>query len=167
MLIFCDGEDEIKGTPYDASINQVFQQRQAAQKKARQPFVIVLRTQHGQYIGCTMNFPPGMVNVPEFPPLPAPPPPPAAVTAPPPAPAVAPPPTGPPLIIIGQNVETNWPPAPAPFPATNAVPAMPAGVVPAPVTNPIAPPLPVNPMPAVQTSAAPAAPAVAHRQRDG
>jgi hypothetical protein len=145
VLIFCDGEDEIHWTPYDTGINQIFKQRLAEQKRASQPFVLVLRTQLGQYAGSTMNFPPGMVSVPEFPPLPAPPAPPVVVKAPPPAPVVKLPPIGPPLIIVGTNVETNWPPMPAPPPATNAVPAT--------ATNP-APPPPTNWMPSVQTNAA-------------
>jgi hypothetical protein len=160
VLIFSDGEDQIQWTPFNAGINQVVQQRLDEQKKTRQPFVLVLRTQLGQYVGCTVNFPPGMVNVPEFPPLPAP------VKTPPPAPppeAVVnpPPPTGPPLIIIGTKVETNWPPAPAPAPTlpknpalvtpTNIIP-----VVPAAPTTPVAPPPPTNPAPEIQTNAAPA-----------
>ena len=178
VLIFCDGEDEIKWTPYDDGINRVIQQRLAEQKRTRQPFVLVLRTQLGQYAGCTMNFPPGMVSVPEFPPPPAPPTPISAPPlAPPPAPVIKPP-IGPPLIIIGTKVETNWPPPPAPPLPTNPAPVTPANVVPAtptnpvmhenPVTptttnvipttptNPVAPPLPTNPVPAVQTNAAPA-----------
>jgi hypothetical protein len=159
VLIFSDGEDQIQWTPFNAGINQVVQQRLAEQKKTKQPFVLVLRTQLGQYVGCTVNFPPGMVNVPEFPPLPAPvqtPPP-----APPPEPVVnPPPPTGPPLIIIGTKVETNWPPAPAPAPTlpANPVPVTPTNiipVVPAVPTTPVAPP-PTNPAPEIQTNAAPA-----------
>ena len=157
VLIFSDGEDQIQWTPFNAGINQVVQQRLAEQKKTKQPFVLVLRTQLGQYVGCTVNFPPGMVNVPEFPPLPAPvqtPPP-----APPPAPVVnPPPPTGPPLIIIGTKVETNWPPAPAPTLPTNPAPVTPTNIVPvvpaAPATL-VAPP-PTSPAPEIQTNAAPA-----------
>ena len=158
VLIFCDGKDEIKWTPYDASINQAFQQRLAGQNRTRQPFVLVLRTQLGQYAGCTVNFPPGMVSVPEFPPLP-PPPAPAKTTppAPPPAPVVKPP-TGPPLIMVGTKVETNWPPAPPP--PTNSAPMTPTNIVPAAPTNPVVSPLlPTNPAPAVQTNAVPAPPA--------
>ncbi len=159
VLIFCDGGDEIKWTPFDTGINQVFQQRLAEQKKARQPFVLVLRTQLGQYAGCTLNFPPGMVSIPEFPPLPKPAPPSPTPPSPtPPAPVIKPP-VGPPLVIIGTKVGTNWPPAteppmpppPAPQPATNMIPVAP--------TNPVAPPPPTNPAPAVQTNAAPAPPA--------
>lgn len=174
VLIFCDGEDEIKWTPYDAGINQAFQQRMAEQTKTRQPFVLVFRTQLGKYAGCTMNFPPGMVNVPQFPPLP---PPPAPVNTPPPAPPapVVKPALGPPLIIIGTKVETNWPPAPAAVLPTNSVPLTPTNPVeplmPTNVTaavptnsaapaNPVAPPPPTNPAPAIQTNAAPESPAV-------
>ena len=162
VLIFCDGGDEIKWTPYDAGINQVFQQRLAEQKKTRQPFVLVFRTQLGKYAGCTMNFPPGMVSIPDFPPPPAPPPP---VSPPPPPPApVIKPTIGPPLIIIGRKVGTNWPPAteppqPAPvMPATVAL-APPTNIVSAAPTNPVTPPPPANPAPAAQTNAAPAPPA--------
>ena len=172
VLIFSDGGDEIKWTPYDAGINQVFKQRQAEQKRTQQPFVLVFRTQSGQYAGCTMNFPPGMVSIPDFPPPPAPP---APTNPPPPAPPPAPvvkPPTGPPVIIIGTTVETNWPPAPPPpkpAPAvptnisppvpTNVAPVTPTNVAPAAPTNPVAPPPPANPAPAIQTNAAPAPPA--------
>jgi hypothetical protein len=147
VLIFCDGEDEIKWTPYDSGINQVFQQRLAEQKKTRQPFVLVLRMQLGQYAGCTLNFPPGMVSFPAFPPLPQP----AAVNPPPPAPVIPPQPRGSPLIIIGTKVGTNWPPAvqtnAVPAPSTNSAPAaqtnfspvMPTNVVSAAPTNSVVP----------------------------
>jgi len=141
VLIFCDGEDDVKWTPYNAGINRVFQQRLAEQKKTKQPFVLVLRTQLGQYAGCTVNFPPGMVTFPEFPPLP---PPPAPTNTPPPAPVVTPP-SRPPLIIIGTKVETNWPPMAAPTPPTNPAPVTPTNAVPATPTN-IVSPMPTNPV---------------------
>jgi hypothetical protein len=135
VLIFCDGEDEINWTPYDPGINEVFQQRLAEEKKSRQPFVLVLRTQFGQYAGCTVNFPPGMVSFPEFPPPPVLEP----VSPPPPAPVAAPPPIGPPLIIVGTNVEAKWPPPPAPPLPTNPAPVMPTNIVPTAPTNLVAP----------------------------
>lgn len=67
ILIFCDGADNINWTPYNGGINQIFGEHNAAQKKAKQPYVLVLRTQLGQYTGCTVNFPPGMLNFPDFP----------------------------------------------------------------------------------------------------
>lgn len=145
VLIFSDGEDEIKWTPYDDGINQAFKERMAEQKKTRRPFVLVFRTQLGKYVGCSMNFQPGMLNVPEFPPVP---PPPALVKTPPPAPPPAPvikPQLGPPLIIVGTTVETNWPPA-------NAVPAAPINPV---VPTNLATPPPSNPAPATPMNLAP------------
>ena len=104
ILIFCDGETEMSGTPYDAEINQVFLQQRAELKKAKQPFVVVLRTQEGKYVGASVNYSAGMVNLPPFPPLP---PPPAPIQTTPPS---APPKPAPvfPLVIIGTHVETNW-----------------------------------------------------------
>jgi len=118
VLIFCDGDGEITGTPFDAGINRIFQQQQAERKKTRQPFIIVLRSQLGNYVGCTMDWPPGLVGFPEFPPLP---PPVAPTNAPPPPPPVE----APPLIVIGTKPGTNLPPpAPAPvlLPTTNQAP---------------------------------------------
>jgi hypothetical protein len=120
MLIFCDGQNEISWTPYDTGVNQLFQQRQAERKKSRQPFVLVLRSQHGEYAGCTVGFPPDAINLPDFPPLPAPAPTPLpAPTNPTVAAPVVPTPS---LIIIGTNVGTSLsPPEPKPAPVTNAV----------------------------------------------
>jgi hypothetical protein len=114
VLIFCDGEGKISGTPYDDAINQALQEKLAEQKKARQPFVIVLRSQLGQYVGCTLGLPPQPLNYPEFPPLPLPSPLPA------PKPVNTPPvplAVGQPLIIIGKKPPANVPP-----PVTNAPP---------------------------------------------
>lgn len=124
VLIFCDGGGEFNGTPFDAGINQVFQQRTRAAQKAKVPFVIVMRAQLGQYIGCTMNFPKTMFTLPTFPPLPLPPPPPPPKKAPPPPPR----PVAPPLIIVGTTVGTNLPPPKPSVAITNTPP-------PPPVTN--------------------------------
>ena len=68
VLIFCDGKGEIHGTPYDAGINQLFQQRQRERQKEELPIIIGLRSQRGQYVGCMVSFPPQTVSLPEFPP---------------------------------------------------------------------------------------------------
>jgi hypothetical protein len=124
VVIYCDGEAGMNGTSFDSGINEVFQQKGGAQKKARQPLVVVLRSQRGEYTGCTVSFPPAAVNLPEFPPLP--PPAPKLADIPPPAPAVVPS-----LVIIGTKVGTNLPPV-APANQTNAVST--------PLANPAAPP---------------------------
>jgi hypothetical protein len=140
VLIFCDGQGEIHGTPYDVGINQIFQQRQSEREKARLPIVIGLRSQRGQYTGCMLSFPPQPVSLPQFPPLPPPPAPPA----PPPAPPAPPPPVRsvavPSLIIVGTTI-TNREPPPAPKPAPTNPPPMVITSMPAPaVTNEVKPP---------------------------
>jgi hypothetical protein len=157
VLIFCDGETEIGITPFDTGINGVFQKRKSGQKRARQPFIIVLRSQLGQYVGCTVNFPPTAVSFPEFPPLPPPPTPSAPPVLPvPPAPTnpPAPPIFAPPLIIVGTNVGTNFPPAEPPAPAVPTNPSAPPAVLPPLITvgtnvetnfPPSVSPVPTNP----------------------
>jgi hypothetical protein len=137
VLIFCDGETAIGGTPFDTGINQIFQEHQAGQKKAKQPFLIVMRAQLGEYAGCTVNFPPLPANFPAFPPPPPPPEPPA------PKPDATPPPEPPaelpPLIIVGKTVGTNPPPPePEPEPARLA-PLIQTNTISAAPTNSIAP----------------------------
>ena len=108
VLIFCDGDGAIKGTPYDNAINSVFKQSESALKKADQTFIVVLRAQFGQYTGYTVNSSAIGVNFPDFPPLPQPPQPiaPAKTNLPPPPPPT-PVVTAPPLVIVGTNVGTN------------------------------------------------------------
>ena len=151
VVIFTDGGSKISGTPSDDAINHFLQENSAQQKKAREPLVIVLRTQLGAYVGTAGSLPPQSVSVPPFPPLPQPPPPPAPkpTNAPPPAPVVI----GKPLIIIGKK------PAPivVPPPVTNPPPVIPPPVVPTNavvvVTNPVVAkiidPVPTNLPPAL------------------
>jgi hypothetical protein len=107
VLIFCDGGEKFTGTPFDDGINQIFDQKRNDQKSAGQPFVILLRSQLGQYIGCSVGLPPQPLTYPQFPPLPLPPPPPKVTnTLPPPAPVVR----GQPLIIVGTKTESSPPP---------------------------------------------------------
>ena len=134
VLIFCDGETKMGGTPFDTGINRIFQEHQAAQKKAKQPFIIVLRAQLGQYVGCTIDFPPEPVNFPSFPPLPPPPAPPVPTNQPPPPPKRV---VMQSIIMIGTNSETKPPPAP-PAPKLE-------------VTNSPLPAAPINPV--VETNA--------------
>ncbi len=119
VVIFCDGQDEIKWTPYADGINQTFRQNQDERKNSRQPYVLLMRTQQGKYIGCTVNFPPGGLTIPTFPPLPLPAPPPEVTSNLPPLPASpAPrllPPVVPSLVIVGTNVGTNLADMPVAF----------------------------------------------------
>jgi hypothetical protein len=147
VVIFCDGYGEISGTPYDQGINQVFQQRQDERQKARQPIVIVLHSQLGQFVDCMVSFPPQPVSFPEFPPMPRPAPAaPKAVPAP-------PRPSLPPLIIIGTPA-TNRAPPPAPKPAPANPPPLAATPTSPPTVVPEAKPLDAMPRP--RSSNAPA-----------
>ena len=114
VLIVCDGQSEINWTPYDNVINKLFGERQAERKQAKQPFILLLRSQLGEYVGCTVGLPPELIGFPRFPPLPAPaikPEPPAPTNAAPTVPeSTAPPAVLPSLIIIGKNVSTSLPP---------------------------------------------------------
>jgi hypothetical protein len=108
IVLFCDGKDELKLTPYDDSINGAFRAMQADRKKVKAPFILVVRTQHGKFVGATVNLPPGSLDFPVFPPLPAsdnpvPAHPPVTVLPAEPAPVV----TAPPLVIVGTKVVTN------------------------------------------------------------
>jgi hypothetical protein len=128
VLIFCDGEGEIKGTPFDQPINNAFQQYGRELGKANQVFIVVLRSQFGRYSGYSVNSSAVGVNFPEFPPLPAPPQPalPPKTNPPPVQAASNPPPVVqmPPLVIVGTNVGTNLlPAAPPKMAQTNLPPA--------------------------------------------
>ena len=118
VLIFCDGEGEIKGTPFDQPINSAFQQYRQELGKANQVFIVVLRSQFGRYTGYSVNSSAVGVNFPEFPPLPAPPQPaPPPKTNPSPVQAAPNPPPVvqmSPLVIIGTNVGTNLLPSTPP-----------------------------------------------------
>jgi hypothetical protein len=111
VLIFCDGDGEIKGTPFDNAINAILKQNESALSKSGEAFIVVLRAQLGRYIGYTVNSSAIGVNLPVFPPLPAPPQPatPVQTNPSPPPRAPSPPPVirAAPLIIIGTNVGTN------------------------------------------------------------
>ena len=145
VLIFCDGNGEIHGTPYDTGINQIFKQRQGEQQKARAPVVIGLRSQRGQYVGCMVSFPPQPVSLSPFPPLPEPAPVTPPVTNVPPAP---PRPPVPPLIIIGTKHESKPPVTPTNLPTLQTAPALPS-----PAPQPTGPATNVSPPPSANLAA--------------
>jgi hypothetical protein len=138
VVLFTDGQSDIAGTTYDDGVNQMFHDTRDDQRKELQPIVVVLRSQFGNYIGCTINYPPSPMNWPPFPPPPAPP----VVAAPKPTNTAAPITS---LVIVGNAVSTNGsvmipqpkrivvpPPNPPAMVITQAV------IVPKPVvTNPI------------------------------
>ena len=118
ILIFCEGQGDIIWTPYNEEINHTLRQNYAERKKSNQPFVIVLRVQDGKYFGCSVNFPPGALNLPMFPPPPVEPKP--EVVASPasePAKKKTEPLDNSPLIVSGKSTGTNNPASTAVVPA--------------------------------------------------
>jgi len=159
VILFCDGMTPISGTTFDHGVNQLFQDKGAAQKKARQPFVVVLRSQRGQFVGCTLSCPPLPVSFPQFPPWPQPAPAPLPLASAAPSPA-APVRVVPSLILVGTKTITNRPPvltsapvAQAPTrpsedlnPATSApISSNPPPIFAAPIDPPAQPPASVPP----------------------
>jgi hypothetical protein len=118
VIIFCDGNSRLSGTPYDDGINQIITNATSRLHGEPTPFVVVLRAYQGTYLGCSVNrsLP---LNIPKFPKPPAPkstgPQSVVVSTTPPPTPSLTPstPPSGPvvtpvpALIIVGTNATTN------------------------------------------------------------
>jgi hypothetical protein len=140
VVIFCTGESDLTAPPYSAGINQNFLDARAERKKNKLPFVVVLRSAAGKYVGCTVNYPPGAINQPPFPPAPPTNPPPLVVAPVAPAPIVVPD-----LVIVGTNVDriAPAPPKPAPTAAQPVIIIESAKIV-APATNSM--PVPVAPV---------------------
>jgi hypothetical protein len=137
VIVFCDSQSRLLGTPYDAGVNNIITNA-ATQAKAA-PFILVLRAYQGAYLGCSVNRS-SPLNFPKFPPPPAPAskpePPPVTVQPAPIKPAIVVAPV-PALIIIGTNATTNVQAlvkpeavhAPAPPPVTPAVTSAPMTIV--------------------------------------
>lgn len=147
VLIFCDSQSRLLGTPYDSGVNEIITNAAARGKGAPVPLILVLRAYHGGYLGCSVNRS-ATLNFPEFPPPPKPESPPvvkpAVVPAPPPVvrPAAI---RVPSLIIVGTNVSTNVSAvsnaaaALAPVPGTQVSNAVPTNAAPAKATVPLPP----------------------------
>jgi len=156
VIIVCDGEGEIHWTPYDEGMNETLKQTRDERKKLHQPYVIVLRTQEGKYVGATVNFPPLAANLPPFPLLAR-----EMKAAPVPPPVVKPPPVvmAPPLIIVGTHVSSDTNDL-TKIPAEPAAPPK-ATVSSAPATGVTPPQTPAAPVAAMPVASPPTAGPVA------
>lgn len=156
VVLISSGDETMRGTPFDAQINEFFQKWHDQQQKAKMPFVTVLRAKAGQLADYTLNSPPFPTQMPR----------PSQVTqsAEPiqtklsEAVRKSPPPTVPPLIVSGKKAQPEKAPAPKLEPTvvkTNA----PAPAAAAPGTNNLLaakPPAPT--VPPVETAKPEAAP---------
>jgi len=142
VLLISDGSQSVSGTPYDRNINEFFKANAKEQKQQRMPFITVLRSYHGEFIGASLNLAPWPVEFPAFPPE-------RKIAAAPkpklPVEKTNAPPTAPPLIVVGKKPEPPpaapvAPPKPTlakPSPPTNALPTGAAKTKPEPAPAPI------------------------------
>ena len=139
VIVFCDGQSNLLGTPYDSGVNTIIKKARAESKGAPGLFILVLRSYQGQYLGCSVNRMPGPLDIPKFP---APPKPEPVVVkpAPPAPPAPAPVPA---LIIVGTKVGTNLAQLTKPVPIPVPIPAP----IPAPTPETARPRAPTCPFP--------------------
>ena len=162
-VIFTDGQSDLGGTPYDEGINQTFRDQRAQAPKSSQLLMLVLRSDRGKFVGCTMNYPPGAISLPPFPPQPVITNKPVEVVSQPAPEEPARPLTS--LVIVGNNVSTNGSqPVPSFTPksvvviATNPAPATPVKVASATPILPVVtnPPVAVTNRPPAMATHSPA-----------
>jgi hypothetical protein len=142
VLLISDGDKSISGTPFDREINEFFKINSRSQKQKRMPFVTVLRSRRGDFIGASLNLAPWPVEFPPFPPEPK-----VAAAPKPKSPPekTAPRPATPPLIVIGKKPEPVAVTPVAAFEPTPAKPAALTNAMPVAVVEPKSPPEPATP----------------------
>lgn len=67
IILISSGEEDVHGTPFDARINGFYQQWRDQQRKARMPFITILRAKGGKLTDCTVSTPPWPVQMPALP----------------------------------------------------------------------------------------------------
>ena len=69
ILIFSDGNDKFKGTPFDRQINTFFKEKGREFRQRKDPFVITLIARGGELISWAVNQPGDLIARPITPPL--------------------------------------------------------------------------------------------------
>lgn len=151
VILFSDGDQPIKGTPFDEEINQQYKDNYRKQRKAEMPVITVFQAKHGTFLTNTVNFGPWPAEIPPVPTPPAPKP-----VEPPAAPKPPPPETAPPIIFDGRKTQSDVPENTAPVATNVAEVAPPAAVTQESVTATQA-----ETPPAAQTATIPPAPPAA------
>jgi hypothetical protein len=121
VILISDGNDPIKGTPFDAQLSAFYRTNYQSQKKAHTPIVTVFRGEKGNITTNTVAIASWPVEIPVVPPPPI-----VKAVAQKPA-AIAPPKPVPSLVIIGSKAETTFNP-PADLPEHVDQPTPPAAV---------------------------------------
>jgi hypothetical protein len=147
IVLFSDGEQSIKGTPFDDEINKRYKDNYRQQKKAGMPVVTVLQAKRGTIVTNTVNLGPWPAEIPTVPIPPKP-------VAPPQAAPKPEPQTAPPIIYDGRKSQSA-----APDNSTIPVANNTAELTPPVVTQPTAAPVETPATPQA-TTAPPASPPV-------
>ena len=66
VVLVSSGDQKMRGTLFDAQINEFWQKWHAPQQKARMPFVTVLRAKAGQFAEYALNTPPWPTQMPRL-----------------------------------------------------------------------------------------------------
>ena len=162
IVLFTDGTELIKGTPFDAAVNDIYQKYRKELRRSRKPFVTTVVMQQGQFVAYTVNsagLPIAFDELARYlPPAPVPATAQTATNSPPPPPAPSPVSQPPEIKPIAQPLATNPVPALAEQPPLAAPVVTPAVAVrqvapePAPTNEVAAVASPKEPVPAVATS---------------
>lgn len=67
VVIVSSGSEPIKGTPFDESIVQNYLKNDEAQRKAKMPFVTILRAYQGKFVSFSVCLPPWPMELPDYP----------------------------------------------------------------------------------------------------
>lgn len=67
LILFTDGDEMMRGTPFDDAINAVFRESRRTQSRARMPFVTVLRAEGGRLVNHVVGQPPWRFDIPLLP----------------------------------------------------------------------------------------------------
>lgn len=68
VILISSGSEPITGTPFDEGIAQNFLKNNETQRKAKMPFVTILRAYQGKFVNFNVNLPPWPMELPEYPP---------------------------------------------------------------------------------------------------
>lgn len=104
VILFSDGDQLIKGTPFDDEINKQYKDNYRQERKAEMPIVTVFQAKAGNFTTNTVNFGPWPIEIPAVPRPPAPKP-----VEPQAAPKPPPPQIGPPIIFDGRKTQSAAP----------------------------------------------------------
>lgn len=64
LILFCTGGESIAGTPFDRPIYEAVRDMRSAQRRIRQPVIIVLRAEQGRWVDYAVGQPPWPVRIP-------------------------------------------------------------------------------------------------------